>query len=244
MRALPVCDHALLRHCGVHHNLLQAEAGPGSSFSLRWWLFLILCHSVQKNKGGCVPQQSLHSLRLFGWSGIEKIRYLWAWKNKKSPCLPPHFRLERSVQSRNHRWVLQHQLIKIINYFSELMWENRWRLPDRGRLPHQDNHAFPQDLRHVSWHLKFPTLVFFKKNTFPYVRAFDMMDGIGIMRDPGTGDPVRMRVGVHSGSVVAGVVGNKMPRRVPIRICIFLWASLISAIFWRWSFGSLLERVF
>ncbi len=65
------------------------------------------------------------------------------------------------------------------------------------------------------------------------------MDGIGIMRDPGTGDPVRMRVGVHSGSVVAGVVGNKMPRWVPIKIYsivdILLRNSFICAIFgWRW----------
>ena len=42
--------------------------------------------------------------------------------------------------------------------------------------------------------------------------AFDMMDGITVMIDPGTGEPVRMRVGCHSGSVVAGIVGMKRPR--------------------------------
>ncbi len=39
-----------------------------------------------------------------------------------------------------------------------------------------------------------------------------MMDGIQIMKDPKTGERVKMRIGVHSGSVVAGIVGNKMPR--------------------------------
>eukprot|EP00095_Tigriopus_kingsejongensis_P003568 maker-scaffold140_size315649-snap-gene-0.10 protein:Tk03568 transcript:maker-scaffold140_size315649-snap-gene-0.10-mRNA-1 annotation:"soluble guanylate cyclase 88e" len=42
--------------------------------------------------------------------------------------------------------------------------------------------------------------------------AFDMMDGIAIMKDPGTGSPVEMRIGCHTGSVVAGIVGVKMPR--------------------------------
>ena len=42
--------------------------------------------------------------------------------------------------------------------------------------------------------------------------AFDMMDGIKIMKDPGTGDNINMRIGCHSGSVVAGVIGLKMPR--------------------------------
>ena len=42
--------------------------------------------------------------------------------------------------------------------------------------------------------------------------AFDMMDGIAIMKDPGTGKGVEMRIGCHSGSVVAGIVGIKMPR--------------------------------
>ncbi len=39
------------------------------------------------------------------------------------------------------------------------------------------------------------------------------MDGITVMRDPGTGGDVQMRIGCHSGGVVAGVVGNKMPRQ-------------------------------
>ncbi len=42
--------------------------------------------------------------------------------------------------------------------------------------------------------------------------AFDMMDGISMMHDPGTGERVKMRIGCHSGAVVAGVVGLKMPR--------------------------------
>ena len=44
--------------------------------------------------------------------------------------------------------------------------------------------------------------------------AFDMMDGICMLRDPGTGKDVQMRIGCHSGTVVAGVVGLKMPRLV------------------------------
>ena len=44
--------------------------------------------------------------------------------------------------------------------------------------------------------------------------AFDMMDGIGMLRDPGTGKDVQMRIGCHSGVIVAGVVGLKMPRYV------------------------------
>ena len=42
--------------------------------------------------------------------------------------------------------------------------------------------------------------------------AFDMMDSIRMLKDPGTGDAVEMRIGCHSSSVVAGVVGLKMPR--------------------------------
>ena len=42
--------------------------------------------------------------------------------------------------------------------------------------------------------------------------AFDMMDGIKMLRDPGTGKDIGMRIGCHTGSVVAGVVGLKMPR--------------------------------
>merc|ERR1719447_997751 len=42
--------------------------------------------------------------------------------------------------------------------------------------------------------------------------AFDMMDGIKILKVPGSGDDIHMRIGIHSGPVVAGVVGLKMPR--------------------------------
>ncbi|XP_043208813.1 soluble guanylate cyclase 88E-like [Amphibalanus amphitrite] len=42
--------------------------------------------------------------------------------------------------------------------------------------------------------------------------ALDMVDGITGLTDPSTGDHIEIRVGVHSGTVVAGVVGLKMPR--------------------------------
>lgn len=38
------------------------------------------------------------------------------------------------------------------------------------------------------------------------------MDGIGMLKDPGTGKEIQMRIGCHSGAVVAGIVGLKMPR--------------------------------
>ena len=44
--------------------------------------------------------------------------------------------------------------------------------------------------------------------------ALDMMDGIRMLRDPGTGKDVEMRIGCHSGPVVAGIVGLKMPRSI------------------------------
>ena len=52
-----------------------------------------------------------------------------------------------------------------------------------------------------------------------------MMEGIEVMVDPGTGGSVEMRIGCHSGSVVSGVVGLKMPRcteRVIFRGMIFV----------------------
>ncbi|XP_075937381.1 soluble guanylate cyclase 88E-like [Anarhichas minor] len=42
--------------------------------------------------------------------------------------------------------------------------------------------------------------------------ALDMLSSIDHLKDPSTGDNITIRVGVHSGMVVAGVVGLKMPR--------------------------------
>ena len=41
--------------------------------------------------------------------------------------------------------------------------------------------------------------------------ALEMFEACGRMRTP-AGDPVRMRVGIHSGPLVAGIVGKTMPR--------------------------------
>ncbi|CAG9804018.1 unnamed protein product [Chironomus riparius] len=42
--------------------------------------------------------------------------------------------------------------------------------------------------------------------------ALDMIEAITDLEDPSTGQHLKIRVGVHSGAVVAGIVGLKMPR--------------------------------
>ena len=42
--------------------------------------------------------------------------------------------------------------------------------------------------------------------------SFDRMNGIVMLKDPSTGKEVHKRKGVHSGTVVRGVVGLKMPK--------------------------------
>jgi Adenylate and Guanylate cyclase catalytic domain len=44
--------------------------------------------------------------------------------------------------------------------------------------------------------------------------ALDMIEAITDLKDPSTGQHLKIRVGVHSGDVVAGIVGLKMPRWV------------------------------
>jgi class 3 adenylate cyclase len=42
--------------------------------------------------------------------------------------------------------------------------------------------------------------------------ALDMIEAITDLKDPSTSQHLKIRVGVHSGAVVAGIVGLKMPR--------------------------------
>ena len=57
--------------------------------------------------------------------------------------------------------------------------------------------------------------------------AFDMMDGISMLKDPGTGKDVQMRIGCHSGPVVAGIVGLKMPRYSSYQTMINVFVNVI-----------------
>ena len=43
-----------------------------------------------------------------------------------------------------------------------------------------------------------------------YVQA--LLEASGKVLNPLTGQPIQMRVGMHSGPVVSGVVGTRMPR--------------------------------
>ena len=56
------------------------------------------------------------------------------------------------------------------------------------------------------------------------------MDGIMMLKDPGTGKDVQMRIGCHSGAVVAGIVGLKMPRSIFIILSKFKFFQLINEI--------------
>ena len=42
--------------------------------------------------------------------------------------------------------------------------------------------------------------------------ALDLMDAVAMIKNPATGNAVEMRIGCHSSSVVAGIVGLKIPR--------------------------------
>ncbi|EFJ41642.1 guanylyl and adenylyl cyclase family member, partial [Volvox carteri f. nagariensis] len=44
------------------------------------------------------------------------------------------------------------------------------------------------------------------------VFAFAALEAARCVMMPGTGQPVRLRVGIHSGPVMSGIVGRKMPR--------------------------------
>nr|XP_039256751.1 soluble guanylate cyclase gcy-31-like [Styela clava] len=42
--------------------------------------------------------------------------------------------------------------------------------------------------------------------------AFEMLKGIKTVKDPNTRDPIEIRIGLHCGDVIAGLVGHKIPR--------------------------------
>ena len=42
--------------------------------------------------------------------------------------------------------------------------------------------------------------------------AMDMIETVYHIKDPSRGGHIKIRVGIHSGAVVGGIVGQKMPR--------------------------------
>ena len=56
-----------------------------------------------------------------------------------------------------------------------------------------------------------------EESSFSHVRkvcymAMDMLDAVCHIKDPSKGRHLKIRIGVHTGPVVGGIVGQKMPR--------------------------------